>query len=186
MMRASGFFVGALLMLAVFLFFLGAGNQPTLVKEVIRHEVDATPRDIGLAATAKESVEAALDNMALQAADTASLDEESRLVVIDSEPGVNGNGLALDPQSWNKSMVVTEAALRNDTTAVSRYQVWSPFRSEWAAQGFARRLALATDVPMEVVNEAPGNYQVVFNYRDDGERQTLVRHIETVTGLELE
>ncbi len=40
--------------------------------------------------------------------------------------------------------------------------------------------------PMEVVNESPGNYQVVFSYRDDGERQALVERIETVTGLELE
>jgi hypothetical protein len=39
---------------------------------------------------------------------------------------------------------------------------------------------------VEVVNESPGNYQVVFSYRDDGERQALVEHIETVTGLELE
>ncbi len=39
---------------------------------------------------------------------------------------------------------------------------------------------------MEVVNEGPGNYQVVFSYRDDGERQAMVRQIEAVTGLELE
>jgi len=74
----------------------------------------------------------------------------------------------------------------NDATAESRYRVWSSFRSEWAAQGFARRLAAATDVPVEVVNEGPGNYQVVFRYRDDGERQAIVKRIETVTGLELE
>jgi hypothetical protein len=83
-------------------------------------------------------------------------------------------------------MAAHETDDRNDAAAVSRYQVWSPFRSEWAANGFARRLALATDVPVEVINESPGNYQVVFSYRDDGERQALVERIETVTGLELE
>jgi hypothetical protein len=99
---------------------------------------------------------------------------------------VTDSGLALDPQSWNQSMAAHETGERNDAMAVSRYRVWSPFRSEWAANGFARRLALATDVPMEVVNESPQNYQVVFSYRDDGERQALVEHIQTVTGLELE
>ena len=73
-----------------------------------------------------------------------------------------------------------------DTIEVSRYRVWSPFHSKWAAEGFAQRLSQATDVPVEVINEAPGNYQVVFSYRDDGERQALVEHIETITGLELE
>jgi hypothetical protein len=104
----------------------------------------------------------------------------------DSQLEVTAGGLALDPQSWNQSVASREAANRKDATQVSRYQVWSPFRSEWAARGFARRLTLATDVPMDVVNEEPGNYQVVFSYRDDGERQTLIRHIKSVTGLELE
>ena len=74
----------------------------------------------------------------------------------------------------------------NDSTAISRYRVWSPFQSQWAAQGFARRLIQATEVPVEVVNEGPGHYQVVFSYRDESERQAMVERIETVTGLELE
>ena len=73
-----------------------------------------------------------------------------------------------------------------DAIEVSRYRVWSPFHSKWAAEGFAQRLSQATDVPVEVINEAPGNYQVIFSYRDDGERQAMVEQIETVTGLELE
>jgi len=98
----------------------------------------------------------------------------------------NNKELLLDPQRWNQSIEAHETTSHDDAAAVSRYRVWSPFHSEWAANGFARRLVLATDVPVEVVNESPGNYQVVFSYRDDGERQALVERIETVTGLELE
>jgi len=79
-----------------------------------------------------------------------------------------------------------ELALHKEPTTESRYLVWSPFKSAWAAQGFARRLTLATDVPVEVRDEGSGNFQVVFSYRDDSERQAMVRQIETVTGLELE
>jgi hypothetical protein len=124
-------------------------------------------------------VENAVDSPELPVTDTASPAEEDRT-------DVAVNGLLLDPQSWNQSMAAHATDDHSDATALSRYQVWSPFRSEWAANGFARRLALATDVPVEVVNEGPGNYQVVFSYRDDGERQALVERIETVTGLELE
>jgi len=177
MTRAIGMLVGALLMPGIFLLVLSTGNSPTLVKEVVSSEA-VTPVQVS-GSVAEVPVESTLDSAVLPGTDTASLAGEN-------QPGVKDNGFVLDPQSWNQSMADHEMVDRDDATAVFRYQVWSPFRSEWAAQGFARRLALATDVPMEVVNEASGNYQVVFNYRDDGERQTLVQRIETVTGLELE
>lgn len=177
MMRATGILVGVLLMLGIFLLALSTGNSPTLVKEVVSSEAATPVQTSGSAGDVP--VEQTMDSAAFPVNGTARLAEES-------QPGNKDKGFVLDPQSWNQSMAEHETDDRNDVSAVSRYQVWSPFRSEWAAQGFARRLALATDVPMDVVNEASGNYQVVFTYRDDGERQALVRHIETVTGLELE
>ena len=186
MTRAIGILVGALLMLGVFLLALSTGNSPTLVKEVVSSEADMPAQATESIVTGDVSVENAVDSVAYPAADTASLDEENQLSVKDSGQDAADSGLELDPQSWNQSMAAHETDDRNDAAAVSRYQVWSPFRSEWAANGFARRLALATVVPVEVVNESPGNYQVVFSYRDDRERQALVERIETVTGLELE
>jgi hypothetical protein len=186
MTRAIGILVGALLMLGVFLLALSTGNSPTLVKEVVSSEADMPARTTGSIATGDVPVENAVDSVASPAADPASPDEENQLSVKDSGQDATDSGLGLDPQSWNQSMAAHETDDRNDAAAVSRYQVWSPFRSEWAANGFARRLALATDVPVEVINESPGNYQVVFSYRDDGERQALIERIETVTGLELE
>ena len=181
MMRATGFLLGVLLMLGVFLLALSADNSPTLVKEVVsRDTTPAVPAaDSHSAAADVVPVESSDDGEVLAATDKAGLDETLRLDAGDS-------GLGLDPQSWNQAMGAYETALRKDSMAVSRYLVWSPFKSEWAAQGFARRLTLATDVPVEVQNEGPGSYQVVFSYRDDGERQAMVRQIEAVTGLELE
>ena len=220
MMRATGFLLGTVLMLAVLLFALSAGISPMPVKEVVSNETDvriAPEGPAGPAATAALPDEHHVDTVAPPAAAAAGLDEGSQAEVTGSDPAataalpdehgvdtvelpaadttsldeenppeVASNGLALDPQSWNQSLAAFDTADHNDATAVSRYLVWSPFHSKWAAQGFARRLTVATDVPVEVVHEGPGNYQVVFSYRDDGERQAMVERIETVTGLELE
>ena len=174
MMRATGILVGALLMSGVFLLALSSGNSPTLLREVVNSEADTNHTDTELAPAKEVPVENAVDSPELPVTDTAGI------------VGVKDNGFVLDPQLWNQSMDEHKTTSRDDVAVVSRYLVWSPFHSEWAANGFARRLALATDVPVEVVNESPGNYQVVFSYRDDEERQALVERIETVTGLELE
>jgi len=183
MTRAIGFLVGVLLMLGVFLLILSTGNSPTLVKEVVSSEA-ATNHVVTAPALAPAEAEVvpvdhAVDSQVLPVTDTAGPVEED-------QQDVAGNGLALDPQSWNQAVATHETDESSDAMTMSRYRVWSPFRSEWAANGFARRLVLATDVPVEVINESPGNYQVVFSYSDDGERQALVERIETITGLELE
>lgn len=174
MMRATGFLLGTLLVLAIFLFVSGDGTAPSPLQAPVSRAAAVPPT----------TEPAPAERVEPSNAETAAVDEESLLEVTSS-------GLELDPQTWNASLAAYEAvsdneAVAGDTTKTSRYRLWSPFRSEWAAQGFAQRLTLATDVPVEVVNEGPGNYQVVFSYRDELERQALVEHIETVTGLELE
>ena len=182
MMRTTGILVGTLLMLGIFLLVLSVSNSPTLVKEVVSRESvlsTGTTTESGPGVVEHGPVEDSIDTEVLAVADSTVLDEALRK---DDRDRL----LGLDPQSWNQSMGAHGTVLRNAPAEVSRYLVWSPFRSEWAAQGFARRLTLATDVPVEVHNEGPGNFQVVFSYRDDSERQAMVRQIETVTGLELE
>ena len=63
---------------------------------------------------------------------------------------------------------------------------WSPFRSEWAAKGFARRLTNATQIPIEIVEAGSGRYRVSFDYQDEIQRQEHVERIESITGLQLE
>ena len=72
---------------------------------------------------------------------------------------------------------------RNDT---GLYLFWSPFRSTWAAEGFAGRLTVSTQVPVDVVTTAPGEHRVAFSYRDETERLARIQRIESVTGLKLE
>ena len=163
MTRTVGILVGTLLMLAVFLLALSAGISPSSVQAPVPIPAE----------------EVAIEKVVLPLAVTSSQDEADWL-------DIDGNDIAITPQSWNQSMASYETAYRAEPAEVSRYLVWSPFRSEWAAKGFARRLTLATEVPVEVINEGPENYQVVFRYRDDDERQALVTQIENVTGLELE
>jgi hypothetical protein len=177
MMRATGFLLGALLMLAVFLLILGTGSTSIPVNEPGSSKAIPPAVDNGLVEGMRD--DSRNEGELLPAIGSGPLDKTST-------PDAKDDGLKLEPQSWNQAMGAYQSVLPGDATEESRYRVWSPFRSQWAAQGFARRLTLATDVPMEVVSEGPGNYQVIFNYRDDGERQAMVRQIETITGLELE
>lgn len=101
-------------------------------------------------------------------------------------PAAGDDGWVLNPQSWNSSLAGYTTAAPEADANLPRYSVWTPFRSEWAAQGFARRLTQATAVPLEVISGGPGNYQVVFSYRDEDERRAMLAHIEDVTGFELE
>ena len=172
MTRAVGILVGTLLMLAIFLLALSAGIAPPPARVAVSREADIPG---GPAPAEAETVEP----LVLPVADVSSPGEELRRDVGDE-------GIEITPQSWNQSMAGYTTAYRNEATKVSRYLVWSPFRSEWAAKGFARRLTLATEVPVEVINEGAENYQVIFSYRDDSERQAMVTQIENVTGLELE
>ncbi len=63
--------------------------------------------------------------------------------------------------------------------------VWEPFRSEMSAVGFADRLTRSLDHPFLVERRGPGRYQVVFGYRDEAERTTLLQDAAAVTGLPL-
>ena len=171
MMRTTGILVGTLLMLGIFLLALSASNTPTPVKTLGSHQSVPPATELPVEDSAGREV--------LEMADSTGIDEA---LLQDHRDSL----LGLDPQSWNQSRDAYETISRNDPAKMSRYLVWSPFKSEWAAQGFARRLTLATEVPVEVLNDGTGNFQVVFNYSDDSERQAMVRQIETVTGLELE
>ena len=179
MMQTSGFLLGALLMLAVFVLTLSAGNSRPPVPLAVSSKADTLTLGTGAIAAGNIPVENTVDNGSPPAADTSSHNEDPRISIKDS-------GLESGPQSSAQPRAEVATAGRSDGTQVSRYRVWSPFHSEWAARGFAQRLALATEVPVEVVNEEPGNYQVVFRYRDDAERQAMVKQIEAVTGLVLE
>lgn len=63
--------------------------------------------------------------------------------------------------------------------------VWVPFRSEMSANGFAERLSAALDHSFDVERRGPGRYEVVFDYRDEPERDAVLSEAAQVTGLPL-
>ena len=95
-------------------------------------------------------------------------------------PGVSAKGVASPAQ--NRDLQVDTD--KHDSARTHIF--WSPFRSEWAARGFARRLTNATQIPIEIVEAGSGQYRVSFDYQDEVQRQEHVERIESITGLQLE
>ena len=94
--------------------------------------------------------------------------------------GVPGEGVSSPAQSRDPQM----AGDNHDSAQTHIF--WSPFRSEWAARGFARRLTNATQIPIEIVEAGSSQYRVSFDYQDEVQRQEHVERIESITGLQLE
>jgi hypothetical protein len=63
--------------------------------------------------------------------------------------------------------------------------IWSPFRSEPAANGFARRLTAVSGVDVTVSSTGNGLYFVGFDYVDDIHRNWCLGQIQARTGLDL-
>lgn len=63
---------------------------------------------------------------------------------------------------------------------------WNPFRSAWAARGFARRLSNATQIDIRMVETGQGRYRAAFDYDNDEQRTEYIQRIESTTGLQLQ
>jgi hypothetical protein len=192
MIRITGFLVGVLLTVTAFLLVLDTREPRQPVTQVQATGTGTPLGSAGLSvadgAPGDDAVGSETDVPAVEvppAGDPGSADTETG---IDPEPGdrSQSSGLDLDLRSWNQSRAAFDTVAREPSREVIRYQFWSPFNSQWAAQGFAGRLTSATGVPVEVVVAGPGRYRVAFNYQDETQRLARVKRIETVTGLELE
>jgi len=107
-----------------------------------------------------------------------------------SDGGSQSGSDASEPDETHRLEIQQQVAAddsdREHSDDANTYLFWSPFRSAWAARGFAGHLSSATQVPVEVVHTGPGKYRVAFSYQDETQRLARIRHIETITGLELE
>jgi hypothetical protein len=182
MMRTAGMLLGTLLMLAFFLLVLNAGDPAAVAPETVS-EIPAGTATVEPDPPVELPEGQGAGHEPAPVDYAAEPDSTPRDV---PRPDDGETMLVLDPRAWNEAVTAGETAPDNGSEALLRYPVWTSFRSQWAADGFARRLTRATDVPVEVVNEAPGDYRVVLRYRDEGERVGMIRQIEAVTGLELE
>jgi len=181
-----------------------AGNEPQ--RAVDTGAPDVAPQPEGQAsaeAVAPQPQPATADYEAQRAVDTAAPDRiqqpevQAAAEAVASRPhtAVTGNDpqRAVDTaapapgqQPDVPAAAQADASSGRDGTESGTFLFWSPFRSMWAAEGFARRLTAATQVPVEVVDGGPGNYRVAFGYHDELQRRARVDRITTITGLTLE
>jgi hypothetical protein len=183
MMRTAGMLLGTLLMLAFFMLVLNTSPGPVTVSPETDGDITA-----GTAVVEPEPPAGLPDGPGSEHVPVPE-DEAAEPGAAPGDvprPDADDTKLVLDPQAWNEAVAAGETAPGSGGEPLQHYPVWTSFRSEWAADGFARRLTQATDVPVEVVNEVPGDYRVVLRYREEGEREDMLRQIEAVTGLELD
>jgi hypothetical protein len=190
MMRTTGFLAGVCLTVAALLLVLDSreSQQPEMVTQAT---ADATAEELsGVLAAIAEQVDVV--QAGNESDQTIPLEHESETT--DSEPqgGFKAPGTTADgepqggfedsgPDPDQRLNVQAEAqaddSARQDSGDAGTYLFWSPFRSEWSAQGFAGRLTSATQVPV---------YRVAFSYQDETERLAQIMRIESITGLKLE
>ena len=204
MMRTIGFLAGIGLTVAAFLLVLAPRENPrpevltatipeptaeelSLMVATIAEQVDVAQADTeshiqalpapvsGMIDNAKTEPETGLAS----AADDASTTPDDQLQNEFEASGVSPDKLSIDQAASDKFK-------REDSRDTGTYMFWSPFHSTWAAQGFAGRLTLATQVLVDVVNTGPGKYRVAFSFQDEAERLARIERIETITGLKLE
>jgi hypothetical protein len=65
------------------------------------------------------------------------------------------------------------------------HDIWAPFRTQIAAQGFVHRLESVTGLDFRVMKLRSGAYQVAFAYHDHAERDAGLAQIAAATGLDL-
>jgi hypothetical protein len=189
MVRTTGFIFGVCLVVVAFLLVLqpdGAPQPPVLTTP----ETAQTPADDSRAVA---SVTQPPDPERAPVADTLQRERSAQRAPTpqtgddegpaDSSPPTPG-AIRSSPDGQDRTDPDSPAKITNE--AAGNYLFWSPFRSAWAAAGFAGRLSAATDVPVEVIESGPGAYRVGFRYHDEAERRARVDLIEAVTGLELE
>jgi hypothetical protein len=185
MIKAAGFLSGVCLSVAALLLMLDSRQrqQPEIVTQAI---ADATAEELSVvyAAIAEQ-----VDVMQAENESDQTSPPEHESETADSEPqsGFEASGPDQDEHRLDAHAVAETVDFDlPDNGDAGTYLFWSPFRSEWAARGFAGRLTSATQVPVEVINAGPGEYRAAFSYQDETERLARIERIETITGLKLE
>ena len=184
MMRAIGFLSGVCLTVAALVLLLDSRDSPP-PDTVTAAPATPTPAELSrMVAAIAEQVDLGQAELAPDPADPRSPETGAA----DGDVHDNFDAAAPDPVQPldDQAQAHAAAAKREEPDVPGTFLFWSQFRSESAAQGFARRLSAATQVPVEVVAAGPGNYRVAFSYVDETQRLAQINRIETITGLQLE
>jgi hypothetical protein len=185
-MRLAGFVTGCLLVLAAFLLVLperGATPPPAMAERSVDPPV-LPAKDAQV--PAETAPVAGIDTPAVLPPAAVTPGERETPSAAADPPGPVSEPVP-EPASGTATVPAAPGFTAGEPPPGESSQgLWSPFRSHWAAEGFAQRLVTATDAPVEVEEAGPGEYRVVLRYRDERERQAMIAHIEAITGLELE
>ena len=114
------------------------------------------------------------------AAETAAVDVRLESPEVEDAVDVDTDTLAANdrpPASDHRDEV--------DSTERQWHGFWRPFRSEWSASGFRRRLEQVTSLDYRVVEVDGGQYEVMFAFDEDADRLRSLAEIEAATGLAL-
>ncbi|MEN8762823.1 MAG: hypothetical protein ABF290_10345, partial [Thiogranum sp.] len=152
---------------------------------VVERSGDVATEEAAEVSTAS-AMQADIDQAANTPSTMISADHEPRTADGEAQAGVEQAGLDQEHRPVVQAEAEADEPDLPDSGDGGTYLFWSPFRSEWAARGFAGRLTLATQVPVEVINAGPAEYRAAFSYRDETERLARIERIETITGLKLE
>ena len=200
MMRLLGFMAGSALTAAALMAVVEISDKPPPADPgeiaadarqarpaAAEFGVDRTPGTLPSSTTTRSQVRAEGPAQASRAENTARATENAA----DADPAETSEDGSAGESGSDLSAVAAQIARQVDsaqtaTVYAGTYLFWSPFASEWGARGFARRLSAATQVPVEVLQSAPHQYRVGFNYRDETQRSAWIERIQSVTGLELE
>ena len=184
MMRLTGFLAGVGLTTVAFLLVLDTreSEQPAVVAQASGHTTAEELSGVVMAIAEQVDVPAAQ----IESEQTITSHPEFAIAEGETHSVVEVSGLDHARRLDAQAEVEADGSDRGDSGDAGTYLFWNPFRSEWAARGFAGRLTLATQIAVEVVNAGPGKYRVAFSYQDETERQARIDRIETITGLKLE
>ncbi len=105
--------------------------------------------------------------------------EEELVSTPEPEPAV-----AAEPAAAPEPLPAPESDTRRPS-ADNWYAFWSPFRSEFAANGFVSQLQKTTGLDYRVVKQDIGVYEVAFAYSDDDDVEAKLALIAAATGLDL-
>lgn len=184
MMRTTGFLAGVCLTVATLLLVLDK-LEDQQQEPMTGITEDATAEQLsGVIAAIAEQVDVVPDDDIVD--ETVASAHESGTAESELSSSLEASGPHPDKRPEVAAEAPADGSDHEHSGNAGTYQFWSPFRSEWAAQGFAGRLTSATQVAVEVVHAGPGKYRVAFSYRDETERLAQIEHIETITGLKLE
>jgi hypothetical protein len=156
MMRIIGFCVGSLLSIGALLLLYDRPDTPRDADDVDQQRIDATI-------------------------------ETLRRRWEQQQPPVPPDGTNEPSDEHMVSEAPVPAAEPAPVTAVQPewHDIWAPFRTEIAAQGFVRRLESVTGLDFRVTKLQSGTHQVAFAYHDDAERDAGLAQIAAATGLDL-